>query len=349
MINVRVAENSDKDVWDAYVRSHPDSSPYHLFAWGKAVAEVYGHKTHYFLAEQDRKLIGIFPLVQLRFPLLLNELVSLPYCDMGGPLCDGRESFSEILSRVLPMAANLKAGAVQIRGQCTYEEIRQAGFTEVQHNKVRMLLDLPESSRDLMEGFKSKLRSQIRKAEKNDLIFEWGTEHDLDDYYSVFSANMHALGSPVHDPELFRAILRYYGKNAGMGLVYFRKKAIGAGLILMNGKKVSIPWASTLRDYNRLSPNMLLYWNFLKYAADNGYQQFDFGRSSKGGGTYKFKVQWGAQAVPLPWYSITTVKRRTGHTESNLSGHGKATRIWRQIPLPAANFFGPLIRKYINL
>ena len=43
---------------------------------------------------------------------------------------------------------------------------------------------------------------------------------------------------------------------------------------------------------------MLLYWEVLKLAIDRHYRVFDFGRSSRDSGTFRFKQQWGAQAQP---------------------------------------------------
>ncbi|MEZ5583585.1 MAG: GNAT family N-acetyltransferase [Candidatus Competibacteraceae bacterium] len=65
---------------------------------------------------------------------------------------------------------------------------------------------------------------------------------------------------------------------------------------------MEIPWASSLRKYNSLSPNMLLYWSVLEFACKKGYRIFDFGRSTPGEGTYRFKEQWGAKPVQLYWH-----------------------------------------------
>ena len=72
------------------------------------------------------------------------------------------------------------------------------------------------------------------------------------------------------------------------------------------------PWASSLRQYSKYSPNMLLYWKMLEFACDNGFNYFDFGRSSLDEGTYKFKKQWGASPVPLPWQYISLQKQSSG-------------------------------------
>ena len=62
-----------------------------------------------------------------------------------------------------------------------------------------------------------------------------------------------------------------------------------------------VPWASSLREYFSLCPNNLLYWEMIRWGCKNGYQRFDFGRSSPDSGTYRFKKQWGAkeEAAPL--------------------------------------------------
>ena len=88
----------------------------------------------------------------------------------------------------------------------------------------------------------------------------------------------------------------------------------------------------------------------MKYSADNGYTYFDFGRSSEGEGTYKFKKQWGAKPKPLVWYE--SIEKRKTKTEPSQIGMGKRERVaamWQKLPLRAANRIGPHLRKYISL
>ena len=116
-----------------------------------------------------------------------------------------------------------------------------------------MLLPLPESSEILLSSFKSKLRSQIRKAEKNGLTFELGTSNVLvSDFYNVYAQNMRDLGSPVHAEKWFKAIIKSYGQSSLISVVYHDGQPIGGGVIIKSGDNASIPWASTLRDFNRL-------------------------------------------------------------------------------------------------
>ncbi len=352
MIKVRLVEPSESGKWDDYINYHHEASPYHAFAWKIAIEQAYGHKTYYFLAEKDHNVVGVLPAVQLRFPFLLNELVALPYCDLGGCLYDNQEALNALIGAVIELGRTIKTDIIKLRGTISSTTTLSGLLIKEHHDKVRMLMELPESSEVLLKQFTSKLRSQIRKAEKNILTFRWGEEQDIDEYYSVFSENMRDLGSPVHSRAFFCAILQHFKGRAKLGLVSFHGKPIGAGLILMIDRVVAIPWASTLRRYNQLSPNMLLYWNFLKYAADNGHKIFDFGRSSRGEGTYRFKLQWGAYAVPLDWY---TTRQHSGTLfpkaaeGAQLGTRENISKLWQKMPLPIANFVGPILRKYISL
>ena len=348
---IRQAGSRDQEQWDAYVLGHPGAAPYHLFAWKQAVESSYGHHCYYLYAEREGRVAGVLPLVHLRLPGLVNELVALPYCDVGNCLADSEEVQDDLVGEALRIKKKLQAKKLQLRGPLKETDLTGDALKKEKTGKVRMLLSLPASSDKLFSGFKSKLRSQVRKAEKNGVVFRWGGLQELDAVYSVFANNMHHLGSPVHAKKWLRAVLVHYDQRARVGLTEFEGKIVGMGIILLGGHSVSIPWASTLRQYNHLGPNMLLYWNLLKYSADNGFQVFDFGRASEGEGTYRFKKQWGAQPEPLPWYSCPCAGGRVDSPDKGPLVHKRemVARIWQKTPLSVANMLGPCLRKYISL
>jgi len=345
------AEQKDQQRWDAYVLRHPDASPYHLFAWKLAVEGAYGHRCHYLCAEINNTVVGVLPLVHLHLLGIVNELTALPYCDVGGCLSDNDAVQAALLANALRLQRALNCKKLQLRGPLRETGLKRTAFYREKTGKVRMLLDLPSTSDQLFSGFKSKLRSQVRKAEKNGVSFRWSGLEELDAIYAVFSRNMHDLGSPVHAKYWLGTVLRHYKNRARVGLAEFEGKAVGMGIILLGGQCVSIPWASTLREFNRLGPNMLLYWNCLKYSADNGYKIFDFGRSTENEGTYRFKKQWGAQPEPLSWY--TRSASESGEVDRLAGQHstrrGLAVTIWGRMPLSVVNVLGPVVRKYISL
>ncbi|BBO67290.1 hypothetical protein DSCA_12200 [Desulfosarcina alkanivorans] len=350
ILKIRLAKLSDQKYWDEYVLNHSKGSPYHLFAWKKAVESSYKHPTFYLMAIKDRKIVGVLPFVNIRILPFINNMVSLPFCDIGCCLADNLEIQDFLIYQAIQLKKSVKAYSLNFRGKLYHNTEMHLQLEELNTGKVRMILDLPDSADKLLSSFKSKLRSQVRKAEKNGVTFRWGSLPDMDAAYNVFSRNMRELGSPVHSKFFLKAVLMNYGDRAKLGLAQFQGKTIGMGIILLGGEGVSIPWASTLRDYNRLGPNMLLYLNFLQYSADNGYSFFDFGRSSEGEGTYKFKKQWGAFPKPLVWYEyIGNGKDENKPSSTDSRKREIAAAIWQKLPLGVANTIGPHIRKYISL
>jgi hypothetical protein len=94
---------------------------------------------------------------------------------------------------------------------------------------------------------------------------------------------------------------------------------------------------------------MLLYWSLLENLADSGCRQFDFGRSTPGEGTYKFKAQWGAQPQVLNWQSFDTCGDVIDNSMGNSKARAVIEQIWQKQPQTTANLIGPLIRRYISL
>ncbi|PIE63627.1 MAG: hypothetical protein CSA26_12020, partial [Desulfobacterales bacterium] len=305
-MNIVIETSGNEKEWDVFVNNHPDATPYHLSSWIKAVKEAYGFDYYRLIAKKNDTILGVLPLVHMRLPLKSTSLISVPYGDTAGILSNDKSTTKALLTAAYDLAQDKGNCDIELRGNMQYlpEEFTEL-FRKLPTNKVRMLLKLPENSEILWDGFKSKLRSQIRKAQKNGLSFELAN-HRIDDFYSVISQNMRDLGSPVHSRKWFCEIIQQYGANASLAIVSHEQRPVGAAITLQTGNKVSIPWASTLRKYNKLSPNMLLYWGILKNAAENGCSTFDFGRSTQGEGTYKFKKQWGAVEHPLEWYRLSS-------------------------------------------
>jgi FemAB-related protein (PEP-CTERM system-associated) len=210
-----------------------------------------------------------------------------------------------------------------------------------------MRLDLPVSADVLWKSFPSKLRSQIRVPMKAGMTAKIGIVEELESFYEVFSINMRYLGTPVYPKKFFENILEQFPRNTWICSVYLEDKPVASGFLAGFKNRVEIPWASSLRQYNRQSPNMLLYWTCLKFACERGYAIFDFGRSTKGESTYKFKEQWGAMPSPMQWvYWLKDGVKIPDMTPGNRKYH-LAIEIWKKLPLPITKILGPRIIRNI--
>lgn len=343
------------DEYDAYVSGHPSASPYHSSAWLSAIESAYQHMAWLVTVHNDSCLCGVLPLVEINRPIGRRSLISLPFCDLGGVLADDDNVKHLLLSEAQLLGATCKVSELEVREGG--EVLQEPAVDDLSGNrKVRMLCNLPSSSDALFKSYKPKLRSQIRKAEKNGLRAEVRTDIEaVHHFYEVFARNMRRLGSPVHSREWFLELKRAYGDRMLVGLVFLEDRPVGGGIVLTAGSRASIPWASTLEQFNSLAPNMLLYWSLLSHVCDRGCSLFDFGRSTLGEGTYRFKKQWGARPYELNW-ARWPIGRKSGQDseQSNLPHRISDLRplvegIWRCLPLAVANWIGPKLRRYITL
>lgn len=372
---------------DRFVVSSLGASPYHLSAWRDAIAAAYGHCTVGAVAtrrevpasvdgpkasafecsetsESDEsgesgRPVGMLALVHLRHWLFGSRYVSMPFCDWTGMLADDADTGWMLLRDVLAQAQAQRVGEVEIRQDRPFD-LRgpQPGLfgdsdwsvADVnKESKVRMVLDLPNDAESLMRGFRSKLRSQIRKPIKEGLVVRSGGRELIGDFYRVFVENMRDLGSPVHSRRLLEEVVDRFGDHARVFVVYGDRMPMAGAVSLGLGDVLYNPWASALRRHVERSPNMLLYWAMLEFACGNGYRRFDFGRSTPNEGTYRFKEQWGARPVPIYWYRFSFGTPENEPVASSKSRFTWAMEGWKHLPVGVTRMMGPLIRRHISL
>ena len=282
--------------WNEYASKNA-ASIYHDSRWIYLIKKVFGHDCHHIIALDDGIVVGILPLVQLKSFLFGNFMVSMPYFNYGGIVADNDKAMLLLLKSAHALSNKLACSHIEMR----FDQAQNIDL-QVKTEKVTMLLELPDDPDQLWQAIGSKRRSQVKRPIREGVEFLTGGVELLDAFYNVFSNNMRDLGTPVYSKRFFKEILTTFSDNSFIAIVRLNGKPVGAGFLLGHQGKLEIPWASTLREYNRFGVNMYMYWNILKFAIEKKYQVFDFGRSSKDAGTLKFKKQWGATEKQLYWY-----------------------------------------------
>lgn len=214
-----------------------------------------------------------------------------------------------------------------------------AGDLAIAHRKVTVLLDLPESEDVLWhEGFRAKLRSQIRRAERTAAVWRCGVDQ-VQPFYEVFARHMRDLGTPVLPRALFEAIASRLSDIVVFGVVYYGEVPVAAGCGFRWRNEFEMTWAASLREYNREAPNMLLYWSFMKEMIGRGITSFNFGRCTPGSGTHRFKLQWGGRDEPLPWAQWSPAGLAATPSPDSPK-YRFAVAAWQRIPVPVATRLG---------
>ncbi len=326
--------------WDSFVRGTEGWTHFHLLGWRSVIKRVFGHECVYLAARAHRgRLVGVLPLVRLKSALFGHYLVSMPFVNYGGPLGEA-SAVRQLADHALELGRRTGVELLELRNR-----VRSDLGLAVSHRKITVLLDLPENADSLWRRFRPKLRSQIRRPQKDGIRVRFGLDQ-VEPFFTVFSHHMRDLGTPTQSLHLFQAIAEEFPKDVWFGCAYLRDRPVAAGCGFAWGREFEMTWASSLKNYSRLAPNMLLYWRFIERAISNGIRVFNFGRCTPGGGTHRFKAQWGGRDEPLWWYRhATTTRTSTPSPEERQYRWGSL--VWRRLPVRAANALGPRIVQYI--
>jgi len=325
--------------WNAYLQERGVVALSRHPVWLSILQDGLGHTPYCLEAFDGDQTRGLLPLAFMRSWLFGRFLVSLPFLNTSGVTADDESIARLLIGEAVQLADSLNVKYLELRHE---RPVSHPAFTDKVNGKVHMRLSLPRTPGQLWDGFDSRVRNQVRKAQKNSLTSAWGGEELLPEFYDIFSRNMRDLGTPVYPQGLFRAVLRHLPGSTEICVVRQERKAIAAGLLLHGRGVTEVPSASSLRRYNSTNANMLLYWNLLQRSIERGQGVFDFGRSSPESGACKFKKQWGCEPTPANWQYY----RRAGGVEDMRPDNPRYRRfigLWRRLPVWLTRLLGPRI------
>jgi serine/alanine adding enzyme len=313
----------------------------HPSAWLGILSEGLGHQQYLIIAEtQTGQLVGFLPLAFVQSLLFGKFLVSLPYLNSGGVCSRTPEVALALIDRAVDLADQLDVRYLELRHEVP---VNHPKLSVSRTDKVHMRLELPASADELVGSFKSKLRSQIKKSSQQQFELSFGGMECLEDFYDVFSINMRDLGTPVYSKKLFQSILEKFGPSKSeLCVVRWNNRPISGALLIHHTHRTEVPSASGIRKFNFTNVNMWMYWQLLQRAIEQGSTEFDFGRSTIGAGTYKFKEQWGAKPSPAVWQYYVR-KGDPAKMRPDTSKNQRLVEIWKKLPVWLTRMVGPSI------
>lgn len=341
-LRLLVRDDASPEACDAYVTAHPSASAYHRRAWLDVLQAAFGHDTRYLTAHATSGVVGVLPLVFFRSRLFGRFTVSMPFLNYGGVLADSPAIERALLDRAIEETRAAGGSHLELR------HVRRhfADLTPKRH-KVAMTLRIESSETVQWTVLDRKVRNQVRKARKHGLEARSGGQDLLEDFYGVFAHNMRDLGTPVYSRRLFAEVLARFPEASRIFCVHAQGQPVAAALVHWQAGTISVPWASALRAFNPWCANVLLYWEMVRFAAEQGFRAFDLGRSTPGEGTFHFKTQWGAEPHELVWEYWTAGGRPLPDLNPSNPKFALAIRTWQRLPVSIATRIGPLIVRNI--
>jgi FemAB-related protein (PEP-CTERM system-associated) len=326
---IRRYETGDQDAWDDFANQHPHSSPFHLIAWKRTIKESFGYDPVYLLAERKGKVLGILPMFLIRNIFVKRALISTPFAVYGGILSGSEEVRCGLHEHAVKIGHELGVEYIELRNaypdQCVIgpNVSRYVSFSQA----------LVPNEEELLESLPKKTRNMARKALKQPFEMHRGIR-DVKALDRIHSRNMRRLGTPNFPRRYFERFLANFGEMADVREVRLNGQVMAVSLnIYFRGDMHTYHAAADTR-YNALGPNTFMYFDHLRWAGQNGYASFDFGRCKRGTGVFEFKKHWNTTMRELP-YEIVLVNSKglPNFSPTNPRFH-LAIEIWKRLPLP---------------
>jgi len=328
-LSVRNAGQEDRAAIDAFVRSRPDGTPFHLPGWLEAVERGCGQSGFPLVAERSGRIVGVLPLTGLRSRLFGSALVSSGFGVGGGVLGDGVEALAEA---AWDLARARGFASVELRGGPVPQ-----GWERREGLYFGFERDIPEGEEAILQAIPRKQRAEVRRALANGLEVSVG--RDLDAHYRVYAESVRNLGTPVFPRALFEAALE--SLDSDILTVSQSGEPLASVLSLYHGGTVYPYWGGGTRAARAARANELLYFALMRHARDRGCTRFDFGRSKAGTGAFAFKKNWGFEPRPL----VYAVKGEARETNPLSPRYRLQVAAWKRLPLWLANRLGPPIAR----
>lgn len=343
-LQVRTARPEDAAARDAFLRAHPAASFFHLSAWSRTVADVFGHAPCDLLAWRGTSLAGVLPLSSCRSPLGAQALISVPYAVYGGPVAEDAGVANALVRAAMAEAERRAARRLELRCE-TAPEVEGLVPHELYATFVRALPSTPE---EVLAGMPKKARAEARRGrDKHGLTLTEGDWY-LADFHRLFHQNKRALGSPGLPLAFFRGLKQAFGADVRVHVVHHQREPVCAIMSFLWRGTCLAYYSGTRPGADReLSASNFLYMALQEWCVREGLTVFDFGRSRRDSGAFQFKEHQGFEARVLPYrLHLVRDKRAPSFTPSN-PRTAKLRETWSKLPPWACERLSGLLAPYL--
>lgn len=315
---------------------HSQAHVFHDWRWRDLLSGTFGFEMHYLVAEDRHGIAGVLPLAVVDSLLFGRSIVSLPFCSWAGPLARTPTAEKALVEAAVRLAHSRDIGDIRIRSvrpilptwrrEETYVTFRKP----ISSDHVENLAAVPRKQRAMIrKGIANKLRAG---------------EGNVCGFYDLYTDMVHRLGTPPVPADYFRRVRHAFGDACEIRMVTTSDGTPVSAVLSLYWRDEVFPfYAGDRPGARRLAAADFKYWDLMSRAADLGYTAFNFGRSKRGSGSYRFKQHWGFQPQPLHYLSFPEGAGRFGDLNPTNPRFDLAIRMWRRSPRWFVNWLGPRI------
>ncbi|MEW6457431.1 MAG: GNAT family N-acetyltransferase [Acidobacteriota bacterium] len=341
--------------WDEFVKINPNGRFVYLIGFKKAIEEIYNLKSNYWLCYEDGKIKAVFPSFFHRSVLYGKRIVSQPFSEYGGILFSTDIDIEKKI-KILKEFNSVIENTFKEK-YLDYLEIRcfsdLKGLNNNLFEKVPLyyygILKL-DRNLNLSKLVDYSVRKNIKKAIRNNLkVVAGNSEVEIKNiFYPLHLKSLKRLGSPPQPLEYFLSLQKNLKDYIKIFFAKYKENYISALLGWTVGDSAHITDISSDEKYFDLRGNDLIHYEFIKWAAENGYKYFDFG-PVRYPGQRQYKVKWGISLLEYSNYYLSVKKIKKPLSDKSYFvkiGSG----LWKLIvPVKLSAKIGKYFRKELSI
>lgn len=295
-----------------------NTTPYHLTEYLLAEAQAEDGITKIFCYEEN----GKFALI----PQIVKKINDLPYMsdlkeelydmitphEYGGIISNSYEQYlkQKLLEYILKYCKEKHIIFQFIRLNPYMKELpdtyQRAGY-HVIHNKNQIYVDLGKTEEQIVKEYKSSVRRNIRRSEKEGLVFEIAEKNlkNLDDFQRMYQKAMELLNARkflYFNDGYFRALLEC--DCCRLGLVRDKNgKSIAASILLLDSDTAYYHLGCFDREYSLSRPMNYLMHSMILWSRQEGCKTYHLG----GGAASLMQFKEGYSNTRISYYIAENV------------------------------------------
>lgn len=322
---------------DAYVRSHPDATVYHLRGWCEVFRSL-GYKSFEVVARDETGALRGFLRLFLVRGLSGRRLVAVPFRDRGGPLWDEPWALELLLQSAQRLALEQRAGELVFKSIERFpDSVVENNGIQVRDHWIRSVVDLSDRTADgYFTAVGAKTRNMVRQAERSELSFHHVTNPSdgLSDWHELHLATQHELGVPAFSKRFFASMFQELGptQHAQLYLVRRGTETLSGCIIFRLAAKAIYGYSASRQNQRKFRPNDFMLSRLIVQLISEKVTEFDMGSDSPSQESLLFfKRKWLACQTVVPLYFAGD--RAGGIRDSSESRYDFLRRVVRAMPL----------------
>jgi len=271
----------EREAWQDFQKAIGQGSLFHRWEWQDVIEVGFGLRVNRLgIFDDEGKLRGLLPLVERKMSLL--KLAGSPLSGAATPHSGpvGSIPMTEVLPALERYSKQEHLDYLELGLPDLLEKdvLAQNGYTV--EELITLELPIPKDEEVLWAGLEVRCRNAIRKAEKSgvEVVEPQTLEEWLEPYYELScSVYRRQEKEPPFSKEYFTALWQNLYPSGDLVVLLARYEGkIIAGMIFPRDRFVGyyLDGASD-REYNKVVPNNLLQWAYLKRAQTMGIQLYD--------------------------------------------------------------------------